>query len=95
MQIRVVEVLAALSLTTDIAAGVPFEKGLRTCAVATALGRTLGLDDAELVIVFHVALLRSIGCTGAIVGRALYEGGLDLAEALAALAAAAADAPAD
>jgi len=41
--IRVVEVLAALSLTTDLASGVAFEKGLRTCAVAAAFGRDLGL----------------------------------------------------
>ena len=32
--IRVVEVLAALSLTTDLASGSAFEKGLRTCLVA-------------------------------------------------------------
>ena len=62
-QIRVVEVLAALSLTTDLASGVPFEKGLRTCAVATAFGRELGLPDAELAVVFHAALLRAVGCT--------------------------------
>ena len=41
-----VEVLAALSLTTDLASGVPFEKGLPTSAVATAFARSLGLDDA-------------------------------------------------
>src|SRR5687768_5665298 len=60
---RVAEVFAALSLTTDLATGVPFEKGLRTCALATAFGRQLALDDADLAAVFHVALLRSIGCT--------------------------------
>jgi hypothetical protein len=60
---RVAEVLAALSLTTDLATGVPFEKGLRTCALATAFGAELALDDADLAAVFHVALLRSIGCT--------------------------------
>ncbi|HWC33538.1 MAG TPA: HD domain-containing phosphohydrolase [Mycobacteriales bacterium] len=62
-QVRVVEVLAALSLTTDIASGVPLEKGLRTCAVATAFGRELGLAQDELATVFHTALLRAIGCT--------------------------------
>ena len=35
---RVAEVFAALSLTTDLATGVPFEKGLRTCLLATAFG---------------------------------------------------------
>ena len=46
--IRVAEVLAAVSLTTDLASGVPFEKGLRTCVVATARSAVaLGLDEAE------------------------------------------------
>lgn len=62
-QVRVVEVLAALSLTTDIASGVALEKGLRTCAVATAFGRELGLAQGELATVFHTSLLRAIGCT--------------------------------
>jgi HD-GYP domain-containing protein (c-di-GMP phosphodiesterase class II) len=62
-QVRVVEVLAALSLTTDIASGVVFEKGLRTCAVATAFGRELRLAQDDLTTVFHTALLRAIGCT--------------------------------
>jgi HD-GYP domain-containing protein (c-di-GMP phosphodiesterase class II)/DNA-binding CsgD family transcriptional regulator len=60
---RVAEVFAALSLTTDLATGVPFEKGLRTCALATAIATELGLDDADRGAVFQVALLRSIGCT--------------------------------
>jgi hypothetical protein len=62
-QIRVVEVLAALSLTTDLASGVPFEKGLRTCAVATAFARSLGLDEADAGVVFHAGLPRADGCT--------------------------------
>ena len=61
--IRVAEVLAAVSLTTDLASGVAFEKGLRTCAVATAFGRELGLPPDELSVVFHAALVRAIGCT--------------------------------
>src|ERR1051326_5973554 len=61
--IRVAEVLAALSLTTDLASGVPFEKGLRTCAVATAFGRELGLAPDELSVVYHTGLVRAIGCT--------------------------------
>jgi hypothetical protein len=56
--IRVVEVLAAVSLTTDIASGVAFEKGLRTCAVATAFGRELGLPHDELSALFYAALVR-------------------------------------
>src|SRR3954447_5101647 len=62
-RVRVTEVFAALSLTTDLATGSPFEKGLATCALATAFGGTLGLDDADRAAVFSAALLRSIGCT--------------------------------
>src|SRR3954463_27419 len=60
---RVTEVFAALSLTTDLATGLPFEKGLATCALATAFGSALGLDDADRSAIFCTALLRSIGCT--------------------------------
>jgi len=61
--VRVVEVLAALSLTTDLASGLPFEKGLRTCVIAEALAGSLGLDDRDRRVVFQVALLRAVGCT--------------------------------
>lgn len=62
-RIRVAEVVAALSLTTDLTAGVPFEKGLRTCAVAAALAQLLGLDGDSRRVVFYTALLRAVGCT--------------------------------
>ncbi|MDQ1531009.1 MAG: hypothetical protein QOE37_1114 [Microbacteriaceae bacterium] len=61
--IRTVEVLAALSLTTDLASGVAFEKGLRTCVLAVSFAGRLGSSDEERSTVFHAALLRSIGCT--------------------------------
>ena len=61
--VRVVEVLAALSLTTDLASGVPFEKGLRTCAVADEFADVLGVGPQLRRVAFEGALLRSIGCT--------------------------------
>ena len=61
--IRLAEVLGALSLTTDLGAGVPFEKGLRTCVVASALAEALELERAERHAVYFAALLRSLGCT--------------------------------
>jgi HD-GYP domain-containing protein (c-di-GMP phosphodiesterase class II)/DNA-binding CsgD family transcriptional regulator len=61
--LRLAEVLGALSLTTDLGAGVPFEKGLRTCVVASALATALQLDPAERRNVYFAALLRSLGCT--------------------------------
>jgi HD-GYP domain-containing protein (c-di-GMP phosphodiesterase class II)/DNA-binding CsgD family transcriptional regulator len=62
-RVRLTEVLAVLSLTSDLGSGVAFEKGLRTCAVAAAFGESLGLDLAEERTVFHAALLRALGCT--------------------------------
>lgn len=61
--VRVVEVLAALSLTTDLASGMPFEKGLRVCLVTDRLAAVLGLSHEQHAAAFHTALLRSIGCT--------------------------------
>jgi hypothetical protein len=61
--IRVAEVLGALSLTTDLGSGLPFEKGLRTCVLAGALADALDLGFDERRTVFHAALLRAIGCT--------------------------------
>lgn len=61
--IRVTEVLAALSLTTDLATGMPFEKGLSVCLVANAVAEQLGLDEHDRRVVFHAALLGAVGCT--------------------------------
>lgn len=61
--IRLSEVLGALSLATDLGAGVPFEKGLRTCVVASSLADVLALDRDDRLAAYFAALLRSLGCT--------------------------------
>ncbi len=56
-------------------------------------GRLLGAlgSDASIIASAGIASIRdleavrAVGCSGAIVGRALYDGSLDLAEALAAI----------
>jgi HD-GYP domain-containing protein (c-di-GMP phosphodiesterase class II) len=60
---RLAELLGALSLTTDLAAGCAQESALCACVVATALGRAVGLDDATLADVYYTALLRGLGAT--------------------------------
>ena len=57
------EILGALSLTTDLGAGVPFEKGLRTCLVGCGLAEALDVAPSEGRAVYFAALLRSLGCT--------------------------------
>jgi HD-GYP domain-containing protein (c-di-GMP phosphodiesterase class II)/DNA-binding CsgD family transcriptional regulator len=63
LTLPVTEVLAALSLTTDLASGLPFEKGLQTCLLATGFAAELGLSEGDRRVVFQTALLRSVGCT--------------------------------
>jgi len=78
-RIRLAELLAALSLTTDLGSGVPFEKGLRTCVVAAALGEALGLDFDQQRAVYEAALLRALGCTASARENAALFGGDDMA----------------
>jgi HD-GYP domain-containing protein (c-di-GMP phosphodiesterase class II) len=62
--VRLAELLAAFSLATDLAMGQPMGHALRTCLLAVRLGESLGLREQELADVYHLALLRRIGCTG-------------------------------
>jgi HD-GYP domain-containing protein (c-di-GMP phosphodiesterase class II) len=64
-QVRLAEIVGALSLATDLGMGSPFELGLSTCLVATRLAETLGCGEAEIRRVYWVALLRHVGCTAA------------------------------
>src|SRR5438132_13591142 len=57
------EIVASLSLATDLAMGQPLETGLGICAVALGLADEAGLDSAERDRVYYVSLLRNIGCT--------------------------------
>lgn len=61
--LRLTELLAALSLATDLGTGQPLGHGLRTCLLSVAMARGLGWDDDAIRNVHHVALLRFLGCT--------------------------------
>jgi HD-GYP domain-containing protein (c-di-GMP phosphodiesterase class II) len=58
------ELVAALSLATDLGVGQPMEHVLRTCLLAVELGRLIGASDDELAEIYDVALLRHLGCVG-------------------------------
>ena len=77
--IRLVEVLAALSLASDVGHDQPLEKSLRNAVIAARLGEELGLRGDELSATFYVALLRSMGCTSNSFETAALLGGEDLA----------------
>ena len=60
---RLAEFVAALSLATDLGMGQPLEQALRTCLLAVAAARELGVRASDLGDVYYLALLRFVGCT--------------------------------
>ena len=62
-RVRLAEVVASLSLATDLAGGLPLEHGLRRSLLAVWLGEELGLSAEELSDVYYVALLGTVGCS--------------------------------
>jgi HD-GYP domain-containing protein (c-di-GMP phosphodiesterase class II)/DNA-binding CsgD family transcriptional regulator len=61
--LRLAQLLAGLTVATDLGMGQPPGHGARTCLLATELGRRMGLDEGTLSDVYYVGLLRFIGCT--------------------------------
>jgi HD-GYP domain-containing protein (c-di-GMP phosphodiesterase class II) len=61
--LRRAEVVAALSLATDLGSGHPVERALRACLLAVHFGDTIGLGAEDLTEVYYLALLRYAGCT--------------------------------
>jgi hypothetical protein len=57
------ELIAALSLGTDLGLGQPMAHALRTCLIAVSLGRALGLPEGQLADTYYTTLLRFVGCT--------------------------------
>lgn len=62
-QLQLTEVLAALSLATDLANGHAMERALRATLLATGLARAHGLAPAVVADVYLAGLIRFIGCT--------------------------------
>ena len=77
--VRLAEVLAAVSLASDVGHDQPLEKSLRNAVIAERLGEELGLVREELSAAYYVALLRSMGCTGNSHETAVLFGGDDRA----------------
>jgi HD-GYP domain-containing protein (c-di-GMP phosphodiesterase class II) len=76
---RLAELLAALSLVTDLARGRPAEEAMRACLLATRLARIQGLREPEAAVVYATTLLRFVGCTATSLEYAQAFGGDDVA----------------
>jgi HD-GYP domain-containing protein (c-di-GMP phosphodiesterase class II) len=63
-RVRTVEVVATLSLATDLSLGVPLEHGLHSALIARRLCDELHADEQQATEAFYTAMLFYIGCTG-------------------------------
>lgn len=61
--LRLAELLSALSVSLDLAMAEAPEKSIRACLLATGLARRLGLPDDEVRDVYYTTLVRHLGCT--------------------------------
>ncbi len=73
--LRLAELVAALSLATDLGMGQPLEQALRYSTLALELGRRLGHDAATLSDIYYLALLQHVGCTANAPEIARWNGG--------------------
>jgi HD-GYP domain-containing protein (c-di-GMP phosphodiesterase class II) len=60
--VRLAELVAALSLAVDLGLGQPMEHLLRSCLIAVRLADRVGLGENERAVVYYVALLGWVGC---------------------------------
>jgi HD-GYP domain-containing protein (c-di-GMP phosphodiesterase class II) len=61
--LRLAELLAALSLATDLAHQTPPETAIRDALLAVGFARHLGLTGQDLSDVYYLALVSHLGCT--------------------------------
>ena len=78
-RVRLAELVAVLSLATDLGMGQPLEQALRTCLLSVAAGRDLGVGGDDLRDVYYLALLRFVGCTSDAHEQAALVGGDEIA----------------
>lgn len=61
--VSLAEVLGAFSYALDITEGQPEGHCIRTCWIGNAIGRRLGLGDAEMQDLYYTLLLKDLGCS--------------------------------
>ena len=77
--LRLTELLASVSLATDLGIGQPLGHALRTCVLAVSLAEELGCGPEQVRTVHQFALLRFLGCTADSAESAALVGGDDRA----------------
>jgi HD-GYP domain-containing protein (c-di-GMP phosphodiesterase class II) len=60
--VRLADLVAALSLGVDLGFGQPMEHVLRQCMIALRIAERAGLDDQFRSVVYYTAMLINVGC---------------------------------
>ena len=76
--LRLAELLATVSLASDLAHDVPAESALRDALVSVRLARLARWPDAVLSDVYYLGLLYHVGCTAAVAAQARMAAGDDV-----------------
>jgi len=76
--LRLAELLATVSLASDLAHDVPPESALRDALISIRLARLAGWSGDRLSDVYYLALLYHVGCTGAVAIQSRMGGGDDV-----------------
>src|ERR1700748_3292523 len=61
-RVRLAELVALLSLGTDLGLGQPMEHMVRACLIALRLADQLGLEESQRTVVCDSGLLAWVGC---------------------------------
>jgi HD-GYP domain-containing protein (c-di-GMP phosphodiesterase class II)/DNA-binding CsgD family transcriptional regulator len=61
-RVRLAELVAMISLGTDLGMGQPMEHAMRQSLIALRLAERLGLDEAARGVVYYVGLIAWVGC---------------------------------
>ena len=62
VEVRLAELVATLSLGTDLGLGQPMEHVIRQTLIALRMSELLGLDESERKVVYYSGLLAWVGC---------------------------------
>ena len=79
MEIRLAELLASLSLVSDLGMGYEPDHAIESCLIASVLAREMNLSPADQHDVYYTTLLCHVGCTAGAYEQALVAGGDDIA----------------
>jgi len=60
--VRLAELIAMISLGTDLGMGQPMEHVMRQSLIALRLAERLGLDETTRAVVYYVGLISWVGC---------------------------------